>query len=83
MHPVALATYSTSGDEVRAYRIILRQIGREVHLLPLELLAQLLLAREAELTEVPASDEVDLPVYRLLIDLIRMCLHARLDRLGE
>ena len=84
MHPVALATYSTSGDEVRADRIILRQIGREVHLLPLELFAQVIFPWEAKLSEMPSFDEVDLAISRERIDFVRVSINPgdNLIRIG-
>ena len=72
MHAVALIFNTSCSDQVGAQRVILRQICREVHFLPLKLLAQLLLAREAKLTQMPASDKVDLAVCWGLVHFIRV-----------
>ena len=82
MHSVAFSSNAASGDQVRAKRVILRQICSEVHFLPLELLAQLFFPRESKLTQVPAADEVDLAVDRRLVDLVRVRFVARLDPIG-
>ena len=79
VHPVALFAHTARGYQVRAQRVILGQIRSEVHLLPLELLAELFLAREAKLSQVPALDEVDLAVRRGFVDFVGMCFEASLD----
>ena len=72
MHPVALASDSTCGDQIRANRIILRQVSGKVHLLPLELLAEIVFSGEAKLPKMPALDEVDLAIPRERVHFIRM-----------
>ena len=93
VHPVALVVDLSGRDEVRADRMILRQVGREVHLLPLEPLPEVVRAGKSELAQMPALDEVYLAVYqkdellkaltfRLVVHavwmlLVRHCHHSR------
>ena len=70
MHPIALIAHAASRDQIRAQRVILGQIRREVHLFPLELLSKLFFPWEAKLTQMPSFDEVDLAIFGRLIDFI-------------
>ena len=79
MHPVALASDPTCGDQIRANRIVLWQVCGEVHLLPLELFAEIVFSGEAELPKMPTLDEVDLAVPRKRVDLIRVCVQSKCD----
>ena len=78
MHAVALFADATCCDEIRAKRVVLRQICREIHFLPLELLAKLLFARKAKLSQMPATDEVNLTVVWAIIHSVWMSLEASL-----
>ena len=73
MHPVALASDPTCGDQIRANRIVLWQVCGEVHLLPLELFAEIVFPWEAEFPKMPTLDEVDLAIPWEGVDFIRMC----------
>ena len=79
MHPVALFLDSARGYQIAAQRIILGQVCREVHLLPLELLSELFFAREAKLAQMPSLDEVKLAIRGGLVDFVRMHFLAYLD----
>ena len=79
MHPVTLFANSTCCDQVGTQRIVLGQISSEIHLLPLELLAKVFLAREPKLAQMPSLDEVDLAVCWGSVDLIWMRLRASSD----
>ena len=81
MHPVALFTYSASRNKIGAEWIILRKVCGEVHLFPLEFLAQVLFARKSKLSQVPPLDEVNFAISRGIIDFVRVRLEARVDLL--
>ena len=83
MHPEAVLADTTRGHEVRAQRVVLRQVCREVHLLPLEGLLDVLTAREAKLTKMPALDEVNLAVLGILVDLVWVATITKFDLLRE
>ena len=70
MHPVALFIDSASSDQIAAQRVVFRQICREVHLLPLELFAELFFAREAKLAQVPSLDEVKFAIRGVLVNFV-------------
>ena len=74
MHAVAFVINPSSCHQVRAQWIILWQVCCEIHLLPLELLAQILLSRKSKLSEVPALDEVYLPISWLGVNLVWVAL---------
>jgi hypothetical protein len=72
VHSEAVFTNAASRYEVGAQWVVLGQICGEVHLFPLEGFLEVFAPRETELTQVPAFDEVDLPVAGSLIDLVRV-----------
>lgn len=83
MHPKAVSANATSRYEVGAQWVVLGQICSEVHLFPLEGFFEVFAPRETELTKVPTFDEVDLPVARGLIDLVRVTSESQLDGTWE
>lgn len=83
MHPEAVFANPACGDQVRAHRIVLRQICGEVHFLPFKDLLDVLSPWEAELPQVPAFDEVNLAIPGALIDLVWMPSESKLDLVWE
>ena len=74
VHSIALFFYSPSRHQIRAKGVILGQISRKVHLLPLKLLAHFLRPGKAKLTQVPPLHKVNLPVVWLVVYTVRMLL---------
>lgn len=62
VHTIALGLYLAGCHQVRADGILLREVRREVHFLPLELFLEVVAARKPKFAEVPAFDEINLAV---------------------
>ena len=76
MHSIALLADPSRGNEVGTQRVILGQICGEVHLLPLELLSELVFARETKLTQVPPFDKVEAAILWVIVHFVGVGLHA-------
>lgn len=74
MHSIALIANLPGRDKVRANWTIFWKISRKVHLLPLELLFDVICPGEAELSKMPTFDKVYLAILRLVINAVWMTL---------
>lgn len=57
------------GDQVGRLGLVLGDVGREVHLLPLVVFHVVVDSGEPELSEVQVADEIDVSVTRLFVDV--------------
>lgn len=71
-----------TGHQIGAEWVLLGQICSEVHLFPLVALDEVQVSGEAEFTQVPAPDEVDLSCLGVLIDREGMAPLSDLNLLG-
>ena len=60
MHSEELIIVFRRSHKISAERVVLRQVGREVHLLPLEDFVDVLVSRKSKLSQMPSSYEVNL-----------------------
>ena len=82
MHSELRALISGTSDKIGAQRVVLGQIRSKVHLLPLELLFDVIVPREPEFSYVPASYKVNLACSWLLIYDVRVRFVRNKDLLG-
>lgn len=80
VHSEAVLANPTGCNEVRTKRVILGQISRKVHLLPLKDFLYVLSPRKTELSKMPPLDEVNLAVPRRLVHFVWVSAEAELDQ---
>ena len=72
VHPVAFSADFACRHEVATKGRILGQIRSEIHLLPFKFFLETVLTGEAELSQMPALNEIDLPIPGPIVNLLRV-----------
>lgn len=72
VHSKTFSSYLACSNQIATKRSILWQVSGKVHFLPLPLFSQSITSRKSKFTQMPPFNKVDLPVSRIVINLLRM-----------